>query len=140
MYLRGNPPSIGGGFGRRRYTSAMPTYEYECTACGQHIEVFQRISEEPLKICGVCGGALRKVFHPAGIVFKGSGFYATDSRSKPKAKEATAGSEAGASSSTSSTSSDGASPSPEGSPTSSGTGSGSGGSGSKKKSASKDAS
>jgi len=49
--------------------------------CGQHIEVFQRISEEPLTTCGVCGGPLRKVFHPAGIVFKGSGFYATDSRS-----------------------------------------------------------
>lgn len=62
----------------------MPTYEYECTSCGQHIEVFQRIAEDPLKICGVCGGALRKVFHPAGIVFKGSGFYATDSRSSAK--------------------------------------------------------
>lgn len=60
----------------------MPTYEYECTSCGQHIEVFQRISEDPLTTCGVCGGRLRKVFHPAGIVFKGSGFYATDSRSK----------------------------------------------------------
>lgn len=59
----------------------MPTYEYECTACGQHIEVFQRFSEDPLTTCGVCGGTLRKVFHPAGIVFKGSGFYATDSRS-----------------------------------------------------------
>jgi putative FmdB family regulatory protein len=59
----------------------MPTYEYECTSCGQHIEVFQRISEDPLTTCGVCGGKLRKVFHPAGIVFKGSGFYATDSRS-----------------------------------------------------------
>ncbi|MGH2635717.1 MAG: FmdB family zinc ribbon protein, partial [Actinomycetota bacterium] len=59
----------------------MPTYEYECTSCGQHIEVFQRISEEALTTCGVCGGSLRKVFHPAGIVFKGSGFYATDSRS-----------------------------------------------------------
>lgn len=65
----------------------MPTYEYECTACGQHIEVFQRISEDPLATCGVCGGSLRKVFHPAGIVFKGSGFYATDSRSsKPAAR------------------------------------------------------
>ncbi len=62
----------------------MPTYEYECTACGQHVEVFQRITEDPLTTCGVCGGPLRKVFHPAGIVFKGSGFYATDSRSKPK--------------------------------------------------------
>jgi putative FmdB family regulatory protein len=62
----------------------MPTYEYECTSCGQHIEVFQRISEDPLTTCGVCGAALRKVFHPAGIVFKGSGFYATDSRSGSK--------------------------------------------------------
>ena len=62
----------------------MPTYEYECTACGQHIEVFQRFSEDALTTCGNCGGALRKVFHPAGIVFKGSGFYATDNRSKPK--------------------------------------------------------
>jgi putative FmdB family regulatory protein len=62
----------------------MPTYEYECTSCGQHIEVFQRISEDPLTTCGVCGSALRKVFHPAGIVFKGSGFYATDSRSGSK--------------------------------------------------------
>jgi putative FmdB family regulatory protein len=59
----------------------MPTYEYGCTVCGQHIEVFQRFSEDPLTTCGVCGGALRKVFHPASIVFKGSGFYATDSRS-----------------------------------------------------------
>jgi putative FmdB family regulatory protein len=62
----------------------MPTYEYACTKCGQHVEVFQRISEPPLTTCGVCGGPLRKVFHPAGIVFKGSGFYATDSRSKAK--------------------------------------------------------
>jgi putative FmdB family regulatory protein len=60
----------------------MPTYEYGCTVCGQHIEVFQRFSEDALTTCGVCGGKLRKVFHPAGIVFKGSGFYATDSRSK----------------------------------------------------------
>ena len=84
----------------------MPTYEYECTSCGQHIEVFQRISEDALTTCGVCGGALRKVFHPAGIVFKGSGFYATDSRSASKSSgaekkkaEATTGSGEGASSS-----------------------------------------
>jgi putative FmdB family regulatory protein len=63
----------------------VPTYEYRCTACGQQIEVFQRITEDPLTTCGVCGGPLRKVFHPAGIVFKGSGFYATDSRSGAKA-------------------------------------------------------
>jgi predicted nucleic acid-binding Zn ribbon protein len=56
--------------------------------------VFQRISETPLATCGVCGGPLRKVFHPAGIVFKGSGFYATDSRSKAQAasSESTPGS------------------------------------------------
>jgi putative FmdB family regulatory protein len=62
----------------------MPTYEYECTSCGRHIEVFQRFTEDALTTCAACGGALRKVFHPAGIVFKGSGFYATDSRSGGK--------------------------------------------------------
>lgn len=86
----------------------MPTYEYECTACGQHIEVFQRIAEDPLTTCGVCGGALRKVFHPAGIVFKGSGFYATDSRSGSKPakgkKEADVGSSSSSDSGTGSTS------------------------------------
>lgn len=59
----------------------MPTYEYACQSCGTHIEVFQHFSDEPLSVCSVCGGSLRKVFHPAGILFKGSGFYATDSRS-----------------------------------------------------------
>ena len=79
----------------------MPTYEYRCTDCGNVIEIFQRIGEDPLTICDVCGGALRKVFHPAGIVFKGSGFYATDSRSARKAdgkgkdEKATQTSEAG---------------------------------------------
>jgi putative FmdB family regulatory protein len=58
----------------------MPTYEYRCMACGNRFDVFQRINEEPLRECRRCGGELRKVFHPAGIVFKGSGFYATDSR------------------------------------------------------------
>ena len=82
----------------------MPTYEYECTVCGQHIEVFQRFSEDPLTTCGVCGGKLRKVFHPAGIVFKGSGFYATDSRAKAPSgaaskKESDGGSSSGAPSS-----------------------------------------
>jgi putative FmdB family regulatory protein len=60
----------------------MPTYEYVCQSCGTHVEVYQRFSDEPLTECGVCGGPLRKVFHPAGILFKGSGFYSTDSRSK----------------------------------------------------------
>ncbi|HEX2025689.1 MAG TPA: FmdB family zinc ribbon protein [Actinomycetota bacterium] len=58
----------------------MPTYEYRCTSCENRFEVFQRIDEDPLRVCERCGGPLRKVFHPAGIVFRGSGFYATDSR------------------------------------------------------------
>lgn len=62
----------------------MPTYEYVCTDCGIHIDVVQKMSEPTLETCGACGGRLRKVFHPAGILFKGSGFYATDNRSKQK--------------------------------------------------------
>jgi putative FmdB family regulatory protein len=79
----------------------VPTYEYECTACGQHVEVFQRITEDPLTTCGACGGPLRKVFHPAGIVFKGSGFYATDNRSKPKTSTSSPSSSSSSSSSSS---------------------------------------
>ena len=60
----------------------MPTYEYACQSCGTHIEVYQRFSDDSLEHCEVCGGDLRKVFHPAGILFKGSGFYVTDSRGK----------------------------------------------------------
>jgi len=85
----------------------MPTYEYECTACGQHMEVFQRFSEDALTTCGVCGGALRKVFHPAGIVFKGSGFYATDSRAPAKTGSGSKKDSDGGSSSSSSDSSSG---------------------------------
>jgi putative FmdB family regulatory protein len=87
----------------------MPTYEYECTACGQHMEVFQRFSEDALTTCGVCGGALRKVFHPAGIVFKGSGFYATDSRAPAKTGSGSKKDSDGGSSSSSSDSASGAS-------------------------------
>jgi putative FmdB family regulatory protein len=65
----------------RPYNRDVPTYEYACSSCGTHVEVYQRFSDEPLNECGVCGGPLRKVFHPAGILFKGTGFYKTDSRS-----------------------------------------------------------
>lgn len=65
----------------------MPTYEYECTSCGQRVEVFQRLSEDPLTACERCGGSLRKLFHPIGIAFRGSGFYVTDSRSGNGAKK-----------------------------------------------------
>ena len=59
----------------------MPTYEYRCQACGEHLEVVQSFEDEPLTECGKCGGHLRKVFSPVGVVFKGSGFYKTDNRS-----------------------------------------------------------
>jgi putative FmdB family regulatory protein len=72
----------------------MPTYEYACTKCGNRFEIFRRIDDDPVTVCEACGGTLRKVFHPAGIVFKGSGFYATDSRSK-KASPTAAGSSDG---------------------------------------------
>ena len=65
----------------------MPTYEYACTRCGKHIEVVQSMSDAPLSECATCGGTLRKVFAPIGIVFKGSGFYRTDSRGKSSKKE-----------------------------------------------------
>jgi len=65
----------------------MPTYEYACTECGEHVEVVQSMSEAPLATCAVCGGKLRKVYAPIGIVFKGSGFYRTDSRAKAGASE-----------------------------------------------------
>ena len=58
----------------------MPTYQYRCTECGEDLEVVQKFSDEPLTVCLSCQGPLRKVFSPVGIVFKGSGFYRTDSR------------------------------------------------------------
>jgi putative FmdB family regulatory protein len=70
----------------------MPTYEYACKACGEHLEVVQSFRDDPLKECPNCGGDLRKVFAPIGIAFKGSGFYKTDSRPAPKEKEKTASS------------------------------------------------
>ncbi|MCL2395481.1 MAG: FmdB family transcriptional regulator [Acidimicrobiaceae bacterium] len=59
----------------------MPTYEYACKTCGQHIDVFQSFSDDPLTECPNCGGELRKVFGNIAISFKGSGFYKNDSRS-----------------------------------------------------------
>ena len=58
----------------------MPTYEYRCENCGMTIEVVQGFHDDPLTTCSTCGGTLRKVYAPVGIVFKGSGFYKTDSR------------------------------------------------------------
>jgi putative FmdB family regulatory protein len=58
----------------------VPTYEYACTECDERLEAVQKFSDDPLTVCTTCGGKLRKVFAPVGIVFKGSGFYRTDSR------------------------------------------------------------
>jgi putative FmdB family regulatory protein len=57
----------------------MPTYEYECKSCGHDFEVFQAMSEEPLKECPKCGKEVRRlIFGGTGVIFKGSGFYVTD--------------------------------------------------------------
>ncbi len=58
----------------------MPTYQYACTECRHAFEQFQSFSEDSLTVCPECGGKLRKVFNAVGVVFKGSGFYRTDSR------------------------------------------------------------
>jgi putative FmdB family regulatory protein len=62
----------------------VPTYQYTCTECGEPVEAVQKFSDPPLTVCENCGGRLRKVFSPVGIVFKGSGFYRTDSRNGSK--------------------------------------------------------
>lgn len=60
----------------------MPTYEYACRDCGHHLEVVQSFRDERLTECPRCEGSLRKVFSPAGIIFKGSGYYVTDTRAE----------------------------------------------------------
>ena len=80
----------------------MPTYVYACDSCGTQFERFQSFKDEPLRTCPSCASAVRRVFQPVGIVFKGSGWYVTDSRksssatvssdnSAGKAEKATAG-------------------------------------------------
>ena len=59
----------------------MPTYQYACTECGHAFEQFQSFSDDALTECPQCEGRLRKLFNAVGVVFKGSGFYRTDSRS-----------------------------------------------------------
>ena len=62
----------------------MPTYQYQCKSCGGDLEVVQKFSDASLTVCPECSGELRKVFNAVGVVFKGSGFYATDNRTKGK--------------------------------------------------------
>lgn len=61
----------------------MPTYEYVCETCGHRFDVRQSFSDGPVTSCPECTGGVRRVFHPAGVIFKGSGWYVTDNRKSP---------------------------------------------------------
>ncbi|MEV5483835.1 MULTISPECIES: FmdB family zinc ribbon protein [Streptomyces] len=106
----------------------MPTYQYQCTECGEGLEAVQKFSDDALTECPSCNGRLKKVFSAVGIVFKGSGFYRNDSRgssssSSPAKTPATSGT---ASSSDSSSSSSGSSETKAAAPAASSSGSSSG--------------
>lgn len=58
----------------------MPNYQYRCSDCGAELEVYQKFTDDALTVCPECEGTLRKVYSAVGVVFKGSGFYATDNR------------------------------------------------------------
>lgn len=93
----------------------MPTYQYQCTECGEGLEAVQKFTDDALTECPNCGGRLKKVFSAVGIVFKGSGFYRNDSRgsssssspaSKPSTSTAASSDSKSTSGSSSSSSSD----------------------------------
>ncbi|MFD5061992.1 FmdB family zinc ribbon protein [Streptomyces sp. NPDC058394] len=84
----------------------MPTYQYQCTECGEGLEAVQKFTDDALTVCPNCEGRLKKVFSAVGIVFKGSGFYRNDSRGS-SSSSAPASSSAKATGSASSTSSTG---------------------------------
>jgi putative FmdB family regulatory protein len=77
--------------------AAVPTYQYACTACGHQLEAVQSFTDEPLSECPTCEGKLRKLYSAVGIVFKGSGFYRTDSRSNSVSPSTTSSSSSSAS-------------------------------------------
>lgn len=80
----------------------MPTYEYACRQCGEHLEVVQSFKDDPLTVCPNCDGELRKVFSAAGIIFKGSGWHVKDYASSSSSTTKSAGSDSSSSSSSSS--------------------------------------
>ncbi|MGW5638543.1 FmdB family zinc ribbon protein [Streptomyces sp. NPDC003832] len=105
----------------------MPTYQYQCTECGEGLEAVQKFTDDALTVCPNCDGRLKKVFSAVGIVFKGSGFYRNDSRgsssssspaSASKSSDSSSSSSSGSSSTASSSSSD-SKPSSKGTSTSS---------------------
>ena len=59
-------------------SAAMPTYDYSCRSCGARFEAWQKMTDDPITICPTCGGPVRRIIYPVGLVFKGSGFYSTD--------------------------------------------------------------
>jgi putative FmdB family regulatory protein len=108
----------------------MPTYEYACKGCGEHLEVVQSFKDDALTECPACGGDLRKVFSAAGLIFKGSGWhskdYATSSRSSSSSSASGETKDSTSSDSSSSTTSTSESSSSASSASSSGTSSSSG--------------
>ncbi|MFE5398539.1 FmdB family zinc ribbon protein [Streptomyces sp. NPDC056568] len=111
----------------------MPTYQYQCTECGEGLEAVQKFTDDALTECPNCQGRLKKVFSAVGIVFKGSGFYRNDSRGSSSSSSPSSSSKSGASSasgssssSSSSSSSDSGSSSGSGSSSKSGSGSSAG--------------
>jgi len=82
----------------------MPLYEYQCEDCGVRFERVQHVNDDRVRICPDCGGLVRRLIHPVGIVFKGSGFYVTDNRAKNSSSHK-ASSETSSDTSSSSTSS-----------------------------------
>ena len=93
----------------------MPTYQYQCTECGSGLEAVQKFTDDALTICPDCSGRLRKIYSAVGVVFKGSGFYRTDSRSSSSSTVGASKSAASASSSGDSSSSSGSTSSTSGS-------------------------
>lgn len=94
----------------------MPTYSYACTECDNRFDVVQAFSDDALTACPKCNGRLRKLFGKVGVVFKGSGFYRTDSRDSSKSSSASAKSSSSESSSSSSSDSGSSSSSSSSSP------------------------
>jgi putative FmdB family regulatory protein len=77
--------TVGWNTTLQKESAGMPTYVYKCDSCGAQFEQFQSFKDEPLRICPACAGGVRRVFQPVGIVFKGSGWYITDSRKSSSA-------------------------------------------------------
>ncbi|MFE7561889.1 FmdB family zinc ribbon protein [Kitasatospora sp. NPDC057500] len=94
----------------------MPTYQYQCTECGNGLEAVQKFTDEPLTTCPDCQGRLRKIFSAVGVVFKGSGFYRTDSRSSSSSSVGGGSSSSSSTSASSSSSSSSGSSTPAASP------------------------